>query len=264
MYSCDSVAVVCRCFTFRSPAPLAPRSGFAVHRGSMVRTSSLTPTTQTPYQLTAEPRIGLELMKVRTPEDALTFSMRFGLLRGTDGHGGVTGHVRQPAKDFVRAGRRLYVAARMIQDIRKAERQVRNNKLLIARIASQLPGHPDTSNTRELLNGASGWAAWEITDGFGDSSPFFFSRVQQGEDAPAGEFRFAVTVQDLLAACHLSVALALAERERMLVCEECESLFEVRDARQKFCTEKCAARNRFRRFREKEAMQGHGKKTRTR
>src|SRR5262245_38656745 len=156
----------------------------------------------TQYQLVAEPRLGVELMRVHPPADAVAFATRFGLLRGTDGNRNPSGLIRQPAKELIAAGHRLAVATRMILDIRKAERQPRNRKALIARIKSPLPSGGALSD-RDLLNDASGWAAWEITDGFGGSSPFFFSRVQQGEDASPGEFKLAVVADDLLAACHL-------------------------------------------------------------
>ena len=44
----------------------------------------------------------------------------------------------------------------------------------------------------------------------------------------------------------------------MGVCEECEGVFVVEDARQKFCSPKCANRNRFRRFKKGRV---HGKPT---
>ena len=52
----------------------------------------------------------------------------------------------------------------------------------------------------------------------------------------------------LLGFCYMTIAHAIASREPLATCDECQRVFVVDDARQKFCNPKCAGRARFRRF----------------
>jgi hypothetical protein len=252
------------------------------------------------YEPMLEPRVGLELARVRTPDDAVRFVTRFGVLGGRS----ITrppvlddpwpAEYRQPFTDFERAAEDLRQILRTVQDVRKA---TEGDQTALARIKQHFgPPEPDsdlsitsaagtviwkardwhspeyfTRDDRAILIDASDWAATGLMQGLNDSDarPYVFEPAQlfPGSKIKPGGLRTGILTETLLGFCYLSVAQVIAS-EPLATCDECNRAFIVDDKRQRFCEAACANRARFRRFKNKQSSTKkrgrHGKTTRTR
>src|SRR4051812_16137884 len=75
------------------------------------------------YQPLSDPMVGLELTRVRSPDDAVTFVRRFGMLRSFPpgaGREDLPTHVREPYSDFATEAERLRRVIKTIGDVRRA------------------------------------------------------------------------------------------------------------------------------------------------
>jgi hypothetical protein len=234
------------------------------------------------YEPMQEPRIGVDLARVRTPSDAVTFVQRYGLLASSAGlleGDRLPIELSEPFANFERAAEDLREIARTILDVQKA---INRDSAALARLRARFgPADPDAIVTvhgeggasrirasdwpgftpdhfaavddRTVVSRASDWAAWGLNDGLmqGDARPYVFDPVQLFPDDPAsaaGKLRIGILPESLLGFCYLSIADAAASKEPLEACEECQLPFVVDDARQRFCSEKCASRARFRRW----------------
>lgn len=246
------------------------------------------------YEPMREPRIGIELARVRTPDEAVSFVARFGLLdrpRNVPYWEPCPADGRQPFADFERAAEDLRKILRLIHDVRKA---TAGDADALAQLRKDFgPKNPDDDVTRHTASGtrtikareilsdedfaevddrtilvrASDWAAWGLNDGLlqADAHPYVFEPAQIFPDsrAPPGHLRIGVLPETLLGFCYLTIAQAAAH-EPLATCEECQRVFVVDDARQKFCDPKCAGRARFRRFKTNQTVKTIPKKKRSR
>jgi hypothetical protein len=240
------------------------------------------------YDPLTKPNIGLELVRVTDAEAAVRFATEFGLLR----RGYVEKDVliipqRESLSSFLDAARTLNRYMTTILDVRDGEQ---GDREALARLRREFVGgpvrerrkprewHPPSEHVaadtddRTLLLHASEWATWQISIGLKEARIFVFDRGVRGENVPPGNLRVGVLPTTLLDVCYMQIATTLADREPVEVCRECRRVFLMDDARQKFCTPKCASRFRFvkhknsprykKRRKDKEAR--HGKTTRTR
>jgi hypothetical protein len=119
----------------------------------------------------------------------------------------------------------------------------------------------DSGNLPVMLQVASGFIAVQLTQELMFARPLVYDRSATGEAVRPGILRIGVEPGTLAQVCYLALAFALAEKEPLDVCPECERVFVIEDKRQKFCSPGCANRTRFRRFQTKKGK-NDGKKAR--
>ena len=235
------------------------------------------------YHALAEPGIGVELARVRTPDDAVAFAGRFGLLRQPMSLAG------EPLKPLRQSFRSFEVAAEDLGYILDAERLVRHGTTssdpeTIGQLRQMLliPEDQDVSvrddETGELVTRRAGdvytpaerfvgaddrtilmhaheyLVARPLTEGMADSLACVHDRTFVGESVPPGTLRIGIRPNSLEAICYLSVALAFVERASIGICADptCGRPFFIEDKRQRFCSKACGNRVRFRRFMDKQ------------
>ena len=240
------------------------------------------------YHPLAEPDVGIELARVRTPEDALAFVQRFGLLRQPLSLPG------QPLKPLRESFRAFEIDAEELRYILETARLVRRGAGTDPDAIGQLrqllliPENAEVSvcdeKTGEYVTRRAGdvyspderfvgaddrtivmyaheyHVAHRLNEGIADSPPCVYDRAFMGESVPPGSLRVGVRPSTLAGVCYLSVALALADRMPVGVCADptCGRPFFITDRRQRFCSRACGNRVRFRRFTDK-----HGTATTT-
>jgi hypothetical protein len=224
---------------------------------------------------------------VRTPDQAVMFAKRYGLLRSTpyDPHHWSAGREgrhfgpdeeREPFEIFERHAEDLRQILRTVLDVRKAsggdkdaltrlrERFVRADGEILRYPARHVPRSAPKSDVG-VLRIAMDWAGDGLRAGmnmydrvsvliFDPSSPpgEYDAQTEESEDntryASTGQIEVAAFASSLLGFCYLNVAQELATQVRLEVCPECARVFVVEDSRQRFCEPACANRARFRRF----------------
>ena len=238
----------------------------------------------TKYNPTREPKVGLELTKVRTPQDAVKFVELYGLPNIDDDAIWLPDEVRQPFREIEKLASRLRSIVEDAVDVRAG---VNGDAAAVERLRSRLlermfPGgkvpkrlaasaayiRRELVSDRRVLLEASEGIATELEFGLQGAFPVIMDRAFQGEPIEPGRLRISLCPKNLAGFCFLTFALALAEKEPLGVCPECGSAFVIEDGRQKFCSPQCAARTRFKRFKANEATKRKGgrsaKKTRER
>lgn len=230
------------------------------------------------YHPLAEPDVGIELARVRTPEDALAFVQRFGLLRQPLSLPG------QPLKPLRESFGAFEIDAEELRYILEKARLVRRGAETDPDAIGQLrqllliPENAEVSvcdeKTGEYVTRRAGdvyspderfvgvddrtivmyaheyHVARRLNEGIADSPPCVYDRAYMGESVSPGSLRVGVRPGTLAGVCYLSVALALADRMPVGVCADptCGRPFFITDRRQRFCSRACGNRVRFRRF----------------
>ena len=234
----------------------------------------------TSYQPLTETKVWFELTHVRTQEEAVAFVRRFGLLRSSrdlsrQRHEWPKRRAKKDSPstaselvaDFMKAARALGDIVETMLDVRKAN----NGDTDSMEKLRQFCGFTDTDDRTTLIH-CSHVAATRLNDGLlaANATPFVYDRAQIGEAVEPGALRLGVLPDTLLGVCFLTVAIALADKEPVAICQEstCRRLFFIQDGRQKFCTSACSNRSRYRDYkakhtRNKESTR-HGKAKRTR
>ena len=245
------------------------------------------PSRSTSYQPLTEPTVGIELANVKTPNDAVAFVRRFGLLKQhemlNDGTSVKYDAQRgQLLTDFQSPIERLREVISLTLDVRRGSkgdadaisrlRQIMVipydyelkskmfNSPLIIRKAGDVYSPEERfvdADDRTILIEASQKAADILNDGLmgDDAKPYVFDRAFIGESVSPGAWRIGVAPDTLEGVCYLTVALIIAEKDPIEVCDEppCGRFFVATDGRQKFCTPACSNRSRYRRYQEKAA-----------
>jgi hypothetical protein len=245
------------------------------------------------YEPLTEPRIGVELARVRTPDEAVSFVARFGMLNSKslvlDGEPCPV-EIRQPFAEFERPAEDLRRILRTVLDVRKA---AAGDQVALARVRRDFgPLDPDydqrietaagtifrkardlypadyfTQDDRTILIKASDWAALGLSNGLLQSQarPYVFEPAQLFPDAriAPGGLRVGVLPETLLGFCYLTVASMIAS-EPIAICDECNRVYVVNDKRQRFCEPACANRARFQRFKTNQTVKATPKKKGTR
>ena len=240
----------------------------------------LDPSRASTYHPLAEPEIGIELARVRTPDDAVAFAGRFGLLwQGRP-------HQRRPlqplresfstfetsaehlryvlaAAELVRRGtagdaeaiRRLHQQLFIPED---AEVQVSEGDEIVWRRAGDVYSPDerfvDPDDRTILMYANEDLVARPLNDMVAGNDACVYDRAFMNESVPPGALAVGIRPSGSLdAVCYLSVALALAERAPIGVCADpsCARPFFITHRRQRFCSKACGNRVRFRRFADK-------------
>ena len=245
------------------------------------------PSRATSYQPLTEPMIGIELANVKTPNDAVAFVRRFGLLKKSELLNDATS-VKYDAQrgelftDFQDTAKNLYYILILTLEVRRGNQgdadaisRLRQHMVIpedeeisrwsmgkkevlgMARDLYSPEERFEGLDNRTLLMEASQRAADNLNDGLtGDNAePYVFDRAFIGESVSPGAWRIGVAPTTLEGVCYLTVALMLAEKEPIEVCHDptCGHFFVATDGRQKFCTPACGNRVRYRRYQEKAA-----------
>jgi len=220
------------------------------------------------YQPLAEPSLGLELTSVTTPDAAVAFVQRFGLLHTAwePSYQAAPAQLREPVERFIAAADDLRGIIAIALDVRRA---VDGNRDALARVRDRfgkvVAHHSgDKPDDRAILIYASDWTALGLSNGLAAARPYVYDRAERGETVPPGRLRVGILPDTLREVCYLTIAFQLADKEPLGICPECQRVFVIEDGRQRFCTPACASRVRFRRFKtkQKEKRSRHGKTTR--
>ena len=234
----------------------------------------------TTYHPMAEPKVGMELARVLTPEDAVAFACRFGLLHGPGFFTGQRKQFREPFRSFEATAdelRHILETARLVRRGSDGDpdaiHQLRQTVFIPedhrVHVQDETTGEfvtrraGDVYSPEERFEGADdrtilmwahqGYVADRLTEGFADSRPCVYDRAFMGESVPPGTLRMGIRPESLASVCYLSVALALTERVPVGVCADptCGRPFFIADKRQRFCSRACGNRVRLRRFMDK-------------
>jgi hypothetical protein len=163
--------------------------------------------------------------------------------------------------EVIRAITRQKMRATTLLDVPLKKASLAELETKIDALLSRLASVIDSRNLPAMLLEAGAWIAGEFTEKLFGAMPYVYDRSAAGEAVRPGILRIGVRPLSLVQVCYLVLALALAEKEPLDVCPECERVFVIEDRRQKFCSPGCANRARFRRFQTKKAK-SDGKKAR--
>ena len=234
----------------------------------------------TTYHPLAEPDVGMELARVLTPDDAVAFAGRFGLLEKPGFLTGQREQLREPFTLFETTAdelRYILETARLVRRggdgdpdaIRQLRERVFIPEAANVSVRDETTGEEvtrragDVYSPEERFEGADdrtilmyaheNYVAYPLTEGFGDTRPCAYDRAFMGESVPPGTLRMGIRPDSLSGVCYLSVALALADRHTVGVCADttCGRPFFIADKRQRFCSRACGNRVRLRRFMDK-------------
>ena len=234
------------------------------------------------YHPLAEPETGIELARVRTPEDAVKFVQRFGLLsQPIPLPAEPLKALREPFRSFETDAKELrYIleTARLVrrggegdaeaidqlrrmvlipEDAEVSERDEETGNLVTRRAADVFSPEERFVGADErtiLTHAHQRHVANPLNEVIVDSDACVYDRSFMGEPVPSGALRVGVRPNSLQGACYLSVALALADRVPIGTCADptCGRPFFIEDKRQRFCSRACGNRVRFRRFMDKQ------------
>ena len=234
------------------------------------------------YHPLAEPEIGMELARVRTPNDAVTFVGRFGLLYTFDRPpaGRLKKRLREPFRGFEVVADDLSFILDTARLVRRGgdgdPKAIRHlHDLLLIPEDRIVPVRDDETgdyvkrragdvyspeerfvdaDDHTILMHANESLAELLNEGMADGPACVHDRAFAGESVPPGKLRFGIRPASLAGVCYLSVALALTEQAAVGVCADptCGKPFFIKDKRQRFCDRACGNRVRFRRFMDKQ------------
>jgi hypothetical protein len=233
--------------------------------------------------------IDIELSRIHTPDDAVAFVSRFGLLE----HGvywpeslyvdipagRVTSDDEIPSEDeepyerFAETAAELRLILRTVQNVRLA---TDGDEAALAELVTQAmviwrrqgfdPAEEDarilkltkwgdflpmmTSHVAALLN--EGLQNETSRSWFGVSGPAWPRDPRESPD----RLTLSVILPTLRAFCYWSLAQKLISRAPILVCPECQHDFALEHKRQRFCTRNCTRRARYRETQNSLAVSG--------
>ena len=233
------------------------------------------------YHPLAKPGIGIELARVRTPEDAVAFVNRFGLLHG---HTSLRDRPLKPLREpFTLFEATAYDLRHILETEQLVRRGTKGDAAAIDRLRQLLviPEDEDmqiwdpeagehvtrragdvyspderwvgADDRTILLNAHEHYVAHALDEGMEGSPVRIHDPAAVGESVPPGGLRIGIRPDSLAVVCYLSVALALVDRVPIGVCADptCGRPFFIIDKRQRFCSKACGNRVRFRRFMDK-------------
>lgn len=202
------------------------------------------------YDIYSTKDIVYDLAGVRTPDDALEFVGKHGLLW----HGPGADDLREPFEEWEREAQNLRGKLRLymtLQDALRGDDEARQ-KLWRVWESDLRPFYQTTvSNDAELFAHVSDFVGHSINDGLAGVEQGFIASVLF-EGGQPGVFELAASPCDLVGAAYHELALAIVSRAEMRTCQECGRLFPVTDQRQRYCSERCANRARYQRWARKQ------------
>jgi hypothetical protein len=204
------------------------------------------------YVPITEPNLVFDLAAVRTPSDAVEFVRSYGLLR----HGKRDGDLRESFADWEQTAVQLSALLRLASTLQAAAagdadalRALRDVFEPAAR-----PHFAERATTdADILAQMSVLVAWMLSSGLEGCQERVEAEVEwrlgaDGGAGPPAQFQFAVEAPDLVGHAYHAAALLVTNRYPLAACEEDGRFFLVEDPRQRFCSPRCAARARRRRW----------------
>lgn len=216
------------------------------------------------YSPTSQRGLFWDLQGIHVPADVPRFVERWGLLHS--GHPDEQPE-REPWSEWDATARRfrliLSLHARVQQALAggdEAAEALRQLEALAGTMTSALGASREPANDLELVQQASGFVARAVDLGLADVRTGLaaaFEWTVGANDGPGEPGAYVLTAHpaDLVGHAYHEMALHLANRIPTRVCAECGTVFPVGHRRQKYCTEDCGARARYRRWQERQKEQ---------
>ena len=204
------------------------------------------------YVPISEPNLVFDLASVRTPSDVVEFVRRYGLLR----HGTRDGDLRESLADWEQTAVQLSALLRLASTLQAAVTGDAD-ALSALRDVFEPAARPlfaeQATTDAEILDQMSVLVAWMLSSGLEGCQERVEAEVQwrlgaDGGAGPPARFRFSVEAPDLVGCAYHAAALLVTNRYPLAACEEDGRFFLVQDPRQRFCSPRCAARARRRRW----------------
>lgn len=225
--------------------------GHATFDEGMIRLDSSTAELYTP---SFAPELPSELSGVRRPSEAIEFVRDYGLLWHGPGASGFS----EPYADWERAIDNLLTVAHSYESLREATvgKGEATDRLRI------LFENPDASD-EDILTQADASVAILMSEGLEGvemrltpDSAYEAEVIDQDgnktlQGGDHGKFTYMARAESLLGYIYFHLSIALVEQHPLRTCPECMRFFVVRDPRQKYCSESCSYRSRYRRWKAK-------------
>ena len=183
------------------------------------------------------------LIAARNDAQILQFVNDYGLLV----HGPDADDLREPVAEFDAQASLLRAIVRLNRATGEATKGDAGQLEIVRATIPMLGLDVSTSSDDELLAQASVAIAMLISDQLqGTSWGIEAACVYDQPDNAPGIFQFTGVPPTLLAWAYYQLAMLLVERQSLLLCQGCETLFVQRHPRQSFCEPPCSARYRNR------------------
>ncbi len=202
-----------------------------------------------------------DLQAIHAPADVPPFVAKWGLLRS--GHRDDAARP-EPWSDWEATAQRF----RLILSLNARVQQAVGGGDDAGEALQQLDGLADAMTTglgaerrpaddTELVQQATGFVARAVDLGLEDvrtglAAAFEWGLGSDGAPGNAGTYVLTAHPADLVGHAYHELALHLANRVPTRICPECGIVFPVGHRRQKYCTEECGARARYRRWQERQ------------
>jgi hypothetical protein len=197
--------------------------------------------------------LAFDLAAIAEPTDAVAFVRRYGLLR----HGPDASEYREPFAEWEEVALALQGILTSYDRLRRALRGDESARRWLwdrwePVTGDEFEARADTDD--ELYAQTSKSIAWHLAEGLSGVEEGVLSGVdwetRPGSRTAGGplDFRFAVRPRDLVGYAFHQVAMKIVNRAAMTACAECGRMFEIHDARQQYCADRCANRARRRRW----------------
>jgi hypothetical protein len=208
-----------------------------------------------PYELRG---IVFDFAGIHTPAEAVQFVERYGLLWA----GPQAREFREPWEAWLEEIHALHTTLALYSMVRQAvdgDQDALAALRLVGPSLAQIFKAP-AENDEELLEQASVAVAWLISENLDGVeqrvAPAVLWDRGDGQPGAPGEYLIFVRTPHLLGYIYSEFALLVVGRVPMMQCHECGRLFPLHDARQRFCSARCANRQRYRRWAERRRAEG--------
>ena len=202
------------------------------------------------YQPMSENDLVFDLANIRSPDDAVAFIRRRGLLW----RGDPEGELRERFVEWEEVSRTLYGLLMLVNTLRQAEEgdqealaDLRGRWEPVIAPAFEAPAKDDA----ELLIQAGVFVAWMVSDGLDGAEQRLECAATWGSGTDGGpgrpsHFGLSIQAQHLVHYAYHELALLLSDRAPLRECSACGRIFEVEDPRQRYCSRSCSGRARQR------------------
>jgi hypothetical protein len=211
----------------------------------------LDPATVETYLPLEEERLLFDLASIRSPEDAVEFIAKYGMLH----HGPRSADRRERFTEWVELSQVLHMLLRLHElliEARSGDAAAAATEIqeLFGPLFEDFFAEP-APNASELLGQASVFLAKAISEGLEDVNESVEAAVTWGtatDDGPGGPgvFMLSARPQDLAGFAFHQLAMTVVQGKETRVCAECGEVFRVTDRRQRYCSSRCASRRRYR------------------
>jgi hypothetical protein len=211
-----------------------------------------------PFATPGNTTLAFELAAVTTPEDAVSFARKYGLLRRGPG----AADLRESWASWENAVQTIHVVLRIYVSLRQAISGDGEAMEYLRGIAPTMEELFDAgaSNDDELMAQASSLVAQTVNAGLGDVGLGFEAEIglklPDGSVGKVGRFSLSARSPDLLGVIYYGLAGALGRSQPARVCEGCGRIFPIEDPRQRYHDQRCAQRARYRRWADKKEGAG--------